>query len=1377
MLRKGQRVLITHSSTTNPLATKKLLWEQPIDNRCGCVITNDFMADSEPYVGIVMDHCLNTDPSPKEIEFSTVFNIPGEGRKVFLIVSRDIGHDVTVVEDENFDPSIAHSRASVLCGFKDCPSKVVLRNQTFHSCRKPGHFACCHHCVLLDPVNQETSGKYREFLSIATEYCSSKSIPTSFVQARSIFAFPHWQKARLPHSQAKVLDDYFGSDELPCIVCETNGQSVDSNVALSFGEISSQLSQVQADIAFLGAHHSHSSSTSQGVSNPFDNLSVTNSPSSAVVGSGNASKTAAGRRSPATPPIPAFVDPTPRTAALAVNSGPIRTPTADSPLSSEEVIEALILLRKAVLASGYSYEDVMNAMKKYGAAKMLKTISVEGVRQILVDSLQSSGYQLASTPQSSLAAVGERASPGIVQLAAADTAPNNNNRSTSMMYGSPSTVVINPFDAEIIRHRSATSSRANSISIETDSDNNNRDRDRDPSAGDKAAIESKRKMISVPSLVLPLGAQENDTAKHSLGLPVVPTLAIPIDRSSSADTQHRPVVGPTMGPTIGPSLSSGPMLESDGSPKSLSRTTSKKNKLGGSENGDNPLLFHRSGNLSGRRLNENTEEAEMSIAASSMSNITSNSQTPFPSARSMKDRADMFHRELESSSVSGLSSLNVSAQLSTSSSLANNSFRNLLKRGSSLDEPDAQDRLFVALQEHALSSAAAANGDVANNLNSTSQSRPNSRASNAVEALLMRTHSEEMAALRRIASVESEEPVTGHHVNSSLPPHRSVEMDYTVPVGVAGSSDPLDSLRANRMQSPSSLLIPGLPSGSRRPSNTSSVPNSLIRTSSKDSSLSKPTSVASGPPSVGVGVGVFPPGRLSAFSVDTNDEFSGVGINSTPPTTSTTGDRSPAVQDPASIVRSVDQMMNDSFWRDFEKPSVEVPRTIGDLHATNAPSVPMSVGNSNNVLARNIAVATMAMSEMDALLEESPIEVVATMKMTGGKPPLRKLAQESLDNLHPLPGRRTPSMSDDYDSDSMIAAIVKSSSGSDDMDDVPGYGTPVVRHTPGAHHQHQHQHHHHRGKDSPIAVPNNAVNLHDYPAIKRKLEELAFDLEREGYTREEINDMVAAQSLATLKEVQDKGYFRMLLDSMRAAVAVHERDQSDQEASGSKVVKTATPSPSQPTRRTTTPDSYSGPVRLMRDVRVKLRFPEKCVTSTLVLHRNTLFADVLTTVMADVAAKISSPVIMFVDQEGWSKEIPRECRYTNDCVFTLFDLSDGDVIELRELATASVGPRFRLCHIADADRANDSLRSKVKTLAKSYAGYRKIRGDGNCYYRAVVYGAFEQIIHDGNRQAFRFMYDKFKAVIFSNREHNADHNEFLAALAAASGRFDKLFCC
>jgi hypothetical protein len=118
-------------------------------------------------------------------------------------------------------------------------------------------------------------------------------------------------------------------------------------------------------------------------------------------------------------------------------------------------------------------------------------------------------------------------------------------------------------------------------------------------------------------------------------------------------------------------------------------------------------------------------------------------------------------------------------------------------------------------------------------------------------------------------------------------------------------------------------------------------------------------------------------------------------------------------------------------------------------------------------------------------------------------------------------------------------------------------------------------------------------------------------------------------------------------------------------------------------------------------------------------------------------------VLFRLSSRGWCYEICRNPTESTIVEVNLADIHEGDVIELRKHRIGSISGKFSMLTISAIDRFNESLQHKVQSLTKLYSGYRKIRGDGNCYYRSVIYGLIEQLIRTDNRKGFEVLYDIF----------------------------------
>jgi ubiquitin thioesterase protein OTUB1 len=115
------------------------------------------------------------------------------------------------------------------------------------------------------------------------------------------------------------------------------------------------------------------------------------------------------------------------------------------------------------------------------------------------------------------------------------------------------------------------------------------------------------------------------------------------------------------------------------------------------------------------------------------------------------------------------------------------------------------------------------------------------------------------------------------------------------------------------------------------------------------------------------------------------------------------------------------------------------------------------------------------------------------------------------------------------------------------------------------------------------------------------------------------------------------------------------------------------------------------------------------------------------------------------------------------------DLHDGDTILIAALRD-NICPRQRLDVIAADNMYNASIQAKVKDLEAQYDGWRGIRGDGNCFYRAVIFGLLEQLVQTGNRPAFDELRRKFEEADTHHfsYEDRRDHQEMLMKLRDAA---------
>jgi Peptidase C65 Otubain len=116
-------------------------------------------------------------------------------------------------------------------------------------------------------------------------------------------------------------------------------------------------------------------------------------------------------------------------------------------------------------------------------------------------------------------------------------------------------------------------------------------------------------------------------------------------------------------------------------------------------------------------------------------------------------------------------------------------------------------------------------------------------------------------------------------------------------------------------------------------------------------------------------------------------------------------------------------------------------------------------------------------------------------------------------------------------------------------------------------------------------------------------------------------------------------------------------------------------------------------------------------------------------------------ILRRVDDNGWHVEIGAVDAFDGEevRVVGVASLRDSDHISVRS-SRDNLGCRASLQNLISNFRYNESMRRKVVELGSQYAGWRSIRGDGNYYYRSVVYGTLENIVLTKNKEAYRYIY-------------------------------------
>ncbi|CAE8595518.1 unnamed protein product, partial [Polarella glacialis] len=91
----------------------------------------------------------------------------------------------------------------------------------------------------------------------------------------------------------------------------------------------------------------------------------------------------------------------------------------------------------------------------------------------------------------------------------------------------------------------------------------------------------------------------------------------------------------------------------------------------------------------------------------------------------------------------------------------------------------------------------------------------------------------------------------------------------------------------------------------------------------------------------------------------------------------------------------------------------------------------------------------------------------------------------------------------------------------------------------------------------------------------------------------------------------------------------------------------------------------------------------------------------------------------------------------------------------------NIGLRRSMEALKDECRFNAGKLQKVNSLAKAYGHWRPVRGDGNCYYRTVIYGCLEVMLADESPKRIEQLLETFKKVSYKNAKEQNAHEQML----------------
>lgn len=108
----------------------------------------------------------------------------------------------------------------------------------------------------------------------------------------------------------------------------------------------------------------------------------------------------------------------------------------------------------------------------------------------------------------------------------------------------------------------------------------------------------------------------------------------------------------------------------------------------------------------------------------------------------------------------------------------------------------------------------------------------------------------------------------------------------------------------------------------------------------------------------------------------------------------------------------------------------------------------------------------------------------------------------------------------------------------------------------------------------------------------------------------------------------------------------------------------------------------------------------------------------------------------------------------------LVEIDSGDVPTLR----LNVGPRQDIKDLEGECKFNANKLLKVRRLSSAYGHWRHIRGDGNCFYRAVIFGVVELFLSTRNVNKIRGLGELFAKIRYDVAGEQRAHDDMLRRL-------------
>lgn len=202
-------------------------------------------------------------------------------------------------------------------------------------------------------------------------------------------------------------------------------------------------------------------------------------------------------------------------------------------------------------------------------------------------------------------------------------------------------------------------------------------------------------------------------------------------------------------------------------------------------------------------------------------------------------------------------------------------------------------------------------------------------------------------------------------------------------------------------------------------------------------------------------------------------------------------------------------------------------------------------------------------------------------------------------------------------------------------------------------------------------------------------------------------------------------------------------------------------------------------LKITQAVTINVYSPGAYVTHKVHCLERWTLANIFNEILEVTGTTYNSDLVMYkVDANGWEVEL---CDLPADessvtampggvsIMISISDLCNDDYLVLRMRTHHIIGARS---HLEILGVLEPKFYDALQGICTQYSGFRKIGGDGNCYYRAVAFGLLEQLVLDGAYENFVVIRNILDTVTYAVGSTEAEyHAELMYLLSeAASGR-------